>query len=141
MARVPSWALDNGLVDTNPCKKGGRLYSANRADKVWSDAQESAFLAKALKHLRLPCLLAICTAQRQGELLRLLWSAYAGTFGCVRARREQTSPYRSVRRSSARSMRKAARDNATTILVTTLGQEARSEGGEPSCERVSGNSR
>lgn len=78
LARVLSWALDRGLVDANPCEKGGRLYHGSRADKVWSAEDEAAFLAKAPKQLHLPLLLALWTGQRQGDLLRLPWSAYDG---------------------------------------------------------------
>jgi hypothetical protein len=50
--------------------------------------EESAFLAP--KHLRLPFLLAIWTAQRQGDLLRLPWSAYDGPASAsVRAKPER----------------------------------------------------
>lgn len=78
LARVLSWALDRGLVLANPCEKGGRLYRAERNDKVWTDADEAAFLARAPVHLRLPLILALWTGQRQGDLLRLPWSAYDG---------------------------------------------------------------
>jgi len=79
LARILSWALNRGLVAANPCEKGGRLYSGSRADKVWTDEQEAAFLATAPSHLHLPLLLALWTGQRQGDLLRLPWSAYDGT--------------------------------------------------------------
>jgi integrase len=36
-------------------------------------------LEKAAKHLHLPLMLALWTGQRQGDLLRLPWSAYDGT--------------------------------------------------------------
>ena len=58
LARVLSWALDRGLILANPCEKGGRLYRATRTDKVWSDADEAAFLASAPPHLHLPLILA-----------------------------------------------------------------------------------
>ena len=40
---------------------------------------EAAFLEHAPAHLHLPLLLALWTGQRQGDLLRLTWSAYDGT--------------------------------------------------------------
>lgn len=80
LARILSWAHNRGLVLVNPCEKGGRLYHASRSDKIWTDADEAAFLAKAPKHLHLALLLAIWTGQRQGDLLRLPWSAYDGEF-------------------------------------------------------------
>jgi integrase len=78
LARVLSWGLDRGLVAANPCERGGRLYRASRSDKIWTEADEAAFLAKAPTHLHLPLVLALWTGQRQGDLLRLPWSAYDG---------------------------------------------------------------
>jgi integrase len=78
LARILSWGYDRGLVAANPCEKGGRLYRGTRADRVWSDRDEAAFLAKAPPHLHLPLTLALWTGQRQGDLLRLPWSAYDG---------------------------------------------------------------
>jgi integrase len=79
LARVLSWSLNRGLVGTNPCERGGRLYrGAGRAEKIWTAADEAAFLERAPAHLHLPLLLALWTGQRQGDLLRLPWSAYDG---------------------------------------------------------------
>ncbi len=77
-ALVFSWAYDRGLVPLNPCEKSGRLYRGNRCDKIWSGADEEAFLRAAPEHLHLALLLALWTGQRQGDLLRLAWSAYDG---------------------------------------------------------------
>ncbi|ACA18252.1 integrase family protein [Methylobacterium sp. 4-46] len=78
LARILSWALDRGLILANPCERGGRLYRASRTDKVWTDDDERRFLASAPAHLHLPLILALWTGQRQGDLLRLPWSAYDG---------------------------------------------------------------
>jgi integrase len=79
LARILSWALDRGLVAANPCEKGGRIYRGSRADKIWTDDDEKTFLKSAPAHLHLPLLLALWAGQRQGDLLRLPWSAYDGT--------------------------------------------------------------
>jgi integrase len=79
LARILSWGMDRGLVSANPCTRGGRLYRGSRAEKIWTTADESAFLERAPAHLHLPLLLALWTGQRQGDLLRLPWSAYDGT--------------------------------------------------------------
>jgi len=78
LARVLSWAMGRGLIGTNPCERGGRLYRGSRAEKVWTDDDERRFLENAPAHLHLPLLLALWTGQRQGDLLRLPWSAYDG---------------------------------------------------------------
>jgi integrase len=79
LARVLSWALDRGLVDANPCEKGGKLYHGSRGDRVWSEENEAAFMREASPPLRLALMLALWTGQRQGDLLRLPWSAYNGS--------------------------------------------------------------
>src|SRR4051794_17722517 len=78
LARVLSWAKDRGKITVNPCERGGRVYHGTRVDFVWSEADEEAFLKHAPTHLHLPLLLALWTGQRQGDLLRLPWSAYNG---------------------------------------------------------------
>ncbi|MDQ0347877.1 tyrosine-type recombinase/integrase [Ancylobacter vacuolatus] len=78
LALVMAWGKERGHIAVNPCERGGRLYQSKRADQVWSDADEAAFLAAAPGHLHLPLLLALWTGQRQGDLLRLPWSAYDG---------------------------------------------------------------
>jgi integrase len=87
LARVLSWGMDRGLVPANSCARGGRLYRGSRAEKIWTDADEAAFLERAPAHLHLPLLLALWTGQRQGDLLRLPWSAYDGK--CIRLRQSK----------------------------------------------------
>lgn len=78
LARILSWSHGRGLVDTNPCEKGGRLYRGSRAEFIWTDDDEAAFLASAPSHLHLPLMLGLWTGQRQGDLLALTWPQYDG---------------------------------------------------------------
>jgi integrase len=78
LARVLAVSLDRGWIDTNPCEKGGRLYDQSRRDKIWMLEDELAFLERAPRHLHLALTLALWTGQRQGDLLKLTWSAYDG---------------------------------------------------------------
>jgi integrase len=80
LARVFSVAKDRGRITVNPCEKGGRLYEADRTDKLWTDDDVARFMAAAPAHLHLPLMLALWTGQRQGDLLRLTWGAYDGAF-------------------------------------------------------------
>lgn len=79
-ARVLSWAADRGLISSNPLERHGRLYHTTRVDAIWTDDDEAAFLQKAPPHLHLALTLALWTGQRQGDLLKLTWSAYDGAF-------------------------------------------------------------
>jgi integrase len=72
--RARSW-----LGWTNHASGEGRLYTGRRRDKIWTLDDELAFLERAPKHLHLPLTLALWTGQRQGDQLKLTWSAYDGT--------------------------------------------------------------
>lgn len=88
LARVLSWAKDRGKITVNPCERGGRVYHGTRVDFVWSVEDEALFFEHAPVHLHLPLLLALWTGQRQGDLLRLPWSAYDGS--TIRLRQGKT---------------------------------------------------
>ena len=88
LALVLAFAKERGKITINPCERGGRLYRGNRVDKIWTDDDEAAFLRTAPVILRLPLLLALWTGQRQGDLLRLTWSAYEGSH--IRLRQSKT---------------------------------------------------
>jgi integrase len=83
-----NWAKDRGKITVNPCEGGGRVYHGTRVDFVWSVDDEAAFLEYAPTQLHLPLLLGLWTGQRQGDLLRLPWSAYDGTV--IRLRQSKT---------------------------------------------------
>ena len=79
LARVLSVAKDRGEIAINVCERGGRLYEADRAEKIWSADQIKSFCAVASTELQAALLLALWTGQRQGDLLRLSWANYDGT--------------------------------------------------------------
>jgi len=78
LARVLSVAKDRGRIPVNPCERGGRLYDGGRADQVWSEADLARVISCASPQMHLALILALWTGQRQGDLLRLPWSAYDG---------------------------------------------------------------
>jgi integrase len=90
LARILSVAKDRGKITDNQCERGGRLYGSSRVDDIWSEEQEAAFLKNAPAHLHLPLLLGLWTGQREGDLLRLPWSAYDGTHIRLRPRKSIT---------------------------------------------------
>lgn len=87
-ARCLSWALARGMVDANPLERGGRLYRGSRVESVWTDDEEARLLAVASPQMALAFMLATWTGQRQGDLLRLTWTAYDGTK--IRLRQRKT---------------------------------------------------
>ena len=127
LARILSWAKDRGRIPTNPLERPGRLYSGNRAESVWEDAEVEALLAKASAAVRLPVLLALNTGQREGDLLRLTWSAYDGQV--IRLR--QSKGGRHVRvpvTADLKAALDATRRVAVTICATSRKQSWTSDG-------------
>jgi integrase len=88
LARILSFSKDRGLISNNPCQGGGRLYAADRTDKFWRDEDVQQFLENAPAELAMAMTLALWTGQRQGDLLRLPWSAYDGSH--IRLRQSKT---------------------------------------------------
>jgi integrase len=118
LARTLSWGLDRGLVPANPCTRGGRLYHGTRAENIWTDADEAAFIERAPTHLHLPLLLGLWTGQRQGDLLRLPWSAYDGTH--IRLKQSKTGRRVVIRVGAPLKARLDATPRRSTIMLTTI---------------------
>src|SRR5262249_31422834 len=118
LARVLSWALDRGLVDANPCTNAGRLHSGSRRENIWSTSDEAAFLKCAPAHLPLPLLLALWTGQRQGDLLRLPWSAYDGARICLRQSKTGTRVIIPVGAPLKTALDEAAKSKKSPIILT-----------------------
>jgi integrase len=117
LARILSWGMDRGLVAANPCARGGRLYRGSRAEKIWTPADETAFLERAPSHLHLPLLLALWTGQRQGDLLRLPWSAYDGTH--IRLRQSKGGARVVIKVGAPLKAALEATPKRSTIMLTT----------------------
>jgi integrase len=84
LARMLSIAKDRGLIEVNRCEKGGRVYKSDRAEIIWTADDIETFCKAASPQLQFALLVALWTGQRQGDLLRLTWSAYDGTYIRVR---------------------------------------------------------
>jgi integrase len=88
LALILAWAFDRGLVPSNPVERPGKTYRSERIDSIWTIGDERRFLEKAPSHIGLAFMLALWTGQRQGDLLRLPWSAYDGE--TIRLRQSKT---------------------------------------------------
>jgi integrase len=74
LRRLLNFAVDEGRLSKNPCMGMRQLYSANRADKVWSNEDIQTLLRAASQEMKLAVRLALLTGLRRGDLLRLSWS-------------------------------------------------------------------
>ncbi len=78
LARLGSWAFDRGESERNVLDKIKRVYRSDRADKIWLPPHVTAFTHHATPEMYTALMLGMHTGQRQGDLLRLPWSAYDG---------------------------------------------------------------
>lgn len=85
LAAMLGWSLKRGLISHNRAAGVGDVYRGDRRTKVWSVAQQAAFLAVASEPLRRAFILAVETGLAQEDVLVLPLSAISG--GVVIARR------------------------------------------------------
>jgi integrase len=127
LSRILSFAKDRGLIASNPCEGGGRLYTAGRTDKVWQDTDVAAFLDRAPLELALAMMLALWIGQRQGDLLRLPWSAYDGRH--IKLRQSKTGRRLIVPTGEPlRTLLDRTERRGPLILTTTRGKPWTSDG-------------
>ncbi len=74
-----TWAVDRGKLTTNNLRGFKRLYHADRSEIIWLPEHIAAFMKVASIEMQRALILGLHTGQREGDLLRLPWSAYDGT--------------------------------------------------------------
>lgn len=79
LKRIFSVSVDSGLIENNPCSGGGRLYTGSRVSAIWSENDIELMRARSSFPIWAALSLAINTAQRQGDLLKMLWSNISDT--------------------------------------------------------------
>jgi len=79
LARVLSWGAKDGPLKNNVLDGFERAYSSDRSELIWLPEHVDAFLAVASSEMQLAMALALHTGQRQGDILRMAWSAYDGS--------------------------------------------------------------
>ena len=127
LARILSWAHDRGLIAKNPCARVGKLYHGTRVNNIWDDEDTARFLRTAPPYLRPAMLLAINTGQRQGDLLRLPWSAYDGTH--IKLRQRKTGAYVPIPVADALKSALDATHRQSPIMLTNSAGKPWSESG------------
>ncbi len=90
------------------CALGGRLYDGSRVETVWTSPQVGAFLHQTQYcHMHVPLLIGPWTGQREGDILRLKWSAYDGQV---------------IRLKQRKGQRRGKRKNASAIVVIPVAE-------------------
>jgi integrase len=76
LSAMLTWALDRGTLTANHLRGFKRLYHADRSEIIWLPEHIDAFMKVAPIEMQRALILALHTGQREGDLLRLPWSAY-----------------------------------------------------------------
>ena len=98
LSRVLSYAVDPlGKISANPCEGIKQLYTVDRSEIIWTDADIAQLKATCSAEIAHAVDLAAHTGLRQGDLLRLSWShvgddAIVIPTGKSRGRREAIVP-------------------------------------------------
>ena len=120
LSKIIAFAVDREDIPKHPLEKIEKLADSSRKDNIWSDEQVAAFKAKAPARMVLALELARWTGQRQGDLLKLTWTAYDGTHITLR----QSKTGARVRVKVAKELKAlldAQKRTAVTILTNRSG--------------------
>ncbi len=120
LSKIIAFAVDREDIPKHPLEKVEKLASSSRKDNIWSDEQVEAFKAKAPARMVLALELARWTGQRQGDLLKLTWSAYDGTH--ITLRQSKTGARVRVKvAQELKALLDAQKRTAVTILTNRSG--------------------
>jgi integrase len=137
LARIFSFAKDRGIIAINPCERGGRLYVADRRDKIWSERDIAAVLSVGSREIQLALILALWSGQRQGDLLRLPWSAYDSPY--IRLRQSKGGRRVALPAGTPlRAMLDTTERRGPLILTNTVGRPWTSDGFRTSWRKACG---
>lgn len=76
------WGRKRGLLKVNVAWKADKIARPRgqaKVNRAWTAAEVEAFAAAAPPQLQLPFMLALFAGMRQGDALRVTWSAYNGS--------------------------------------------------------------
>lgn len=74
LSRILSFAVDNGDLTSNPCVGFKPLYSTDRSEIIWTEADIRQIKASASEEIGWAIDLAAHTGLRLGDLVRVAWS-------------------------------------------------------------------
>lgn len=123
MRTIIEFGRNRGRLEHNHATRPGKLYHANRSDKLWSDDDVEALRSKASAQIVFALELGLLTGQRQGDLFKMTWGAYDGQrlrFRQGKSGRKVDMPVRGRLRDLLEVMKE--RRKGLTILETQSGR-------------------
>jgi integrase len=89
LARILSWGAKDGPLQVNVLDGFERAYASDRSDIIWLPEHIDAFMAVASPEMQFAMVLALNTGQRQGDIRRLAWTQYDGSYIALRQGKAQ----------------------------------------------------
>ena len=118
-----TWAADTGKITANHLKGFKRLYHVDRSEIIWLPEHIAAFMKVAPIEMQRALILGLHTGQREGDILRLSWSAYDGLRIVLRqgkARRHgKLAPLVEIPCTAALRRMLDAMDRVSPLILTT----------------------
>jgi integrase len=127
LSLVLSFGVDSGLIENNHAKGIRKLYKASRAELIWLPDQIALFESVASFELQIALTLALHTGQREGDLLRLPWSAYDGKAITFRQGKTGAKVYVPCTKALKIALDSAPR-RSVTVLTNTRGRSWTEDG-------------
>lgn len=122
-----TWASDRSKIGTNHLRGFKRLYHQDRSEIIWLPEHVDAFMSAAEVEMQRALILGLHSGQREGDLLRLPWSAYDGRRIKLRRRKAKRkgieAPVANIRCTPAlRKMLDSMERKSPLILTTKTGR-------------------
>jgi integrase len=117
-----TWAVDRGNIAANHLKGFKRLYHVDRSEIIWLPEHISAFMKVAPIEMQRALILGLHTGQREGDILRLAWSAYDGnqiTLRQGKSRRGNQAPLIHIPCTTALRRMLDGMDRVSPLILTT----------------------
>lgn len=122
LRRLLNWGVARGMLEVNRAAGIGKLNKGDRSEKSWSGQQIQTFLDLAPEPLRRAMIVALETGQRQGDLLRLSWSALDGDVIRLCQSKGKKRVVIPVSKALRECLEAIPRSDATTILTSSNGR-------------------
>lgn len=134
LQRILAFAYDRELITRHPLEKVEKVSNGTRRDMIWSDTDidlmrfgkkndsGEVVTKPAPEPIVRAMMLGLWTGQRQGDLLKLTWTAYDGE--SIALRQGKTGAHVRVKVSAElkATLDNVKRGNAVTILTTAQGK-------------------
>jgi integrase len=118
-----TWGVDRGNIVANHLKGFKRLYHVDRSEIIWLPEHISAFMKVAPIAMQRALILGLHTGQREGDILRMPWSAYDGNQITLRQgksrRGGKTAPLIHIPCTAALRRMLDGMDRVSPLILTT----------------------